>query len=287
MIEFHRPATLQEALEVRAATAARPLAGGTDLLVRYRNWAGTLPRLDGVVLSIGHLPELRSIEVEGNGSAGGIRIAAGVTYTELLDHPATPELLRRSIEELAAPGLRNVATLAGNICNASPAADAACALYALDAEVELARPDGGRRLPIETFITGPGQTLLAADELLVAVYLPPSATVGGVEYYQKVGTRKANALSKLSICARARISNGRFAGVAIALGAVAPTIIRSRDIERTLLAMTPKEAAARGAEIAAGYQELIRPIDDQRSTAAYRRHTAVALVERFLTERLL
>ncbi len=286
MIEYHRQATLKDALEVRAATGARPLAGGTDLLVRHRNWAGTLPRLDGVVLYIGHLSELRSIEGQENGSTGGLRIGAGVTYAELLDNPATPELLRRSIEELAAPGLRNVATLAGNICNASPAADATCALYALDAEVELARPDGRRRLPIETFVTGPGQTLLAADELLVAVHLPPAATAAAIQYYHKVGTRKANALSKLSICARAAMTDGRIADVAIALGAVAPTIVRSREIEGRVLGMTPKEAAARAAEIAGGYQGLIRPIDDQRSTAAYRRHTAVALVERFLSERL-
>ena len=284
MVAFHRPVDLAEALRVRSDTAAIPLAGGTDLLVRHRNWAGTLPRIDKPVVYVGHLQELRRIDISGNGSGPQMTIGAAVTYSELLDHPTTPQLLRDSIIELAAPGLRNVATLAGNICNASPAADAACALYALDAEVELAAPTGRRRLPIAEFITGPGRTVLKDDELVTAIYLPPDNST--VKYYKKVGTRRANALSKLSLCACARIVDRTVTEIGIAIGAVAPTIVRNRDIEQHLQNTAPEQLALRIPQTLQQYAELIRPIDDQRSTAEYRKHTALALIEQFLAHEL-
>ncbi len=284
MVTFHRPVDLAEALQVRAETGAIPLAGGTDLLVRHRNWAGTLPRIDKPVVYVGHLQELRRIDISGNGSGPQMTIGASVTYSELLDHPTTPQLLRDSIIELAAPGLRNVATLAGNICNASPAADAACALYALDAEVELAGPSGRRRLPIAEFITGPGRTALNNDELVTAIHLPPDNST--VKFYKKVGTRRANALSKLSLCACARIVDRTVTEIGIAVGAVAPTIVRDRDIEHHLQNTAPEQLALRIPQTLQQYAELIRPIDDQRSTAEYRKHTALALIEQFLTHEL-
>ena len=284
MVAFHRPADLSEALQVRAETGAVPLAGGTDLLVRHRSWAGTLPRIDRPVVYVGHLQELRRIDVTDNGSAPQMTIGAGVTYAELLEHPSTPQLLRDSIIELAAPGLRNVATLAGNICNASPAADAACALYALDAEIELAGADGRRRMPIAEFITGPGRTVLRSDELVTAIHLPPDDST--VKFYRKVGTRRANALSKLSLCACARIVDRGVTEIGIAIGAVAPTIVRDRDIEQYLQNTAPEQLALRIPQTLQQYAKLIRPIDDQRSTAQYRRHTALALIERFLAHEL-
>lgn len=284
MVDFHRPRDLSEALQIRAATAAVPLAGGTDLLVRYRNWAGTLPRIDRPVLYVGHLAELRSVDVAGNGSGPGMIIGAAVTYSELLEHPTTPQLLRDSIIELAAPGLRNVATLAGNICNASPAADAACALYALNAEVELAGPGGRRRIPIAEFITGPGTTVLKADELLTTVHLPPDRST--VQYYRKVGTRHANALSKLSLCACARVADRRVTQIGIAVGAVAPTIVKAPRIEQQLQGAGIEQVVSQIPDALRQYGQLIRPIDDQRSTADYRRHVALALIEQFLAREL-
>ncbi len=284
MSDFFRPATLAEALEIRANHAAVPLAGGTDLLVRYRNWAGTLPKIEKPVVSVGHLSELRGISVHQNGAAPDLSIGAGVTYGELLAHPQVPELLKNSIWWLAAPGLRNVATLAGNLCNASPAADAVCALYALDATVDIAGAGGTRRVPVEEFITGPGRTVLRTDELVTAIHLRPDE--GGVVFYQKVGTRKANALSKLSICARASVHAGVLESVGIAVGAVAPTIVRSRDIEATLIGRPLSDIAAHAAEVVSRYEPLVRPISDQRSTAEYRKATALGLIGRFLMERL-
>lgn len=283
--DFHSPGTLEEALEIRARTGAIPLAGGTDLLVRRRSWAGTLPEIDEPVVFIGAVPELSTVEETESEAGTTLRVGAAVTYADLLVDTRVPELLRDSIAELAAPGLRNVATLAGNICNASPAADAVCALYALDAEVELASTAGTRSVPIDEFITGPGRTTLAADELVVAVSIPQIE--GNRVFYHKVGTRRANALSKLSICAHATVEEETVTAVAIALGAVAPTVVRVHEAEELVLGAPVSDVASRMDAVLDAYRPFVTPISDQRSTAEYRTEVALGLVKRFLGEYLL
>lgn len=283
--DFHRPKTLDEALEIRGRTGAVPLAGGTDLLVRRRSWAGTLPDIEEPVVFIGAIAELAGVDEIGTDGRRTLRIGAGATYAELLEDPRVPELLRASIAELAAPGLRNVATLAGNICNASPAADAVCALYALDTTVELASTSGRRTVPIAEFITGPGRTTLQRDELLVAVNIPQ--VEGNRVLYHKVGTRRANALSKLSICAHATVEDDTVAAIAIALGAVAPTVVRVREAEEIVLFKPVSTIGGHIEAVLDAYRPYVNPISDQRSTAEYRREVALGLVERFLGERLL
>lgn len=278
MSDWYRPSTLSEALAVRARDGAVPMAGATDLLVRHRKPAGVVPEFGKPVVYIAHLKELTQIESSDN----ELRIGGATTYTDLLQHSSTPELLRSAIVEIAAPGLRNVGTLAGNICNASPAADAVCPLYALDAEVELASSGGTRRLPIEDFITGPGRTVLGDDELLTAVVIPRLG--GDAWFYKKVGTRRANALSKLSFAARAAVRDGAIVDVAIAFGAVAPTVVRSRGIEETLAGVSIAEIVRRREDIVERYREVVSPIDDQRSTARYRTEVALNLVEAFIEE---
>jgi xanthine dehydrogenase FAD-binding subunit len=274
---FYRPETLSEALDVRAAHNAVPLAGGTDLLVRYRNWAGTLPRLTGAVVYVGHLAELKGVESNPDGS---VRIGAAETYANLLAHGSIPELLKRAMRELAAPGLRSVATLAGNVCNASPAADAVCALYALGCAIEVASTSGTRTVPVQSFITGPGRTTLGADEIVTALHLnvPREDRV----YYHKVGTRRANALSKLSLCGWATVEAKVVSEVGLAVGAVAPTIVRIPEAEALLRGASTNEAARRAEAVVAAFEPHVRPISDQRSTAAYRRRTALGLIGRFV-----
>jgi CO/xanthine dehydrogenase FAD-binding subunit len=274
---FYRPETLPEALDVRAAHNAVPLAGGTDLLVRHRSWAGTLPRLTGAVIYIGHLPELKGVE---SGNDGSVRIGAGETYATLLAHGSIPELLKRAMRELAAPGLRSVATLAGNVCNASPAADAVCALYALGCTVEVASTSGTRTVPVQSFITGPGRTTLGTDEIVTALHLnvPREDRV----YYHKVGTRRANALSKLSVCGWATINAKVVSEVGLAVGAVAPTIVRIPEAEALLRGESTAEVTRKVDAVVAAFEPHVRPISDQRSTAAYRRRTALGLIGRFV-----
>ncbi|RTZ92596.1 MAG: molybdopterin dehydrogenase, partial [Deltaproteobacteria bacterium] len=201
MVTAYRPATLQEALELRGRAELIPFAGGTDLMVKYHSWTGTLPKFPKDVLFLGHLKELRGIARRDQ----ALHIGAGVTLSEVAAHPETPALLREAVLSIAAPGIRNVATLAGNICNASPAGDSICALTALGASVVLSSAAGTRTVPLTTFITGPGTTVLKPEELLTAVSVPLEEWT--IQVFKKVGTRKANALAKLSFSALARVKN--------------------------------------------------------------------------------
>jgi CO/xanthine dehydrogenase FAD-binding subunit len=293
--KWYRPATLDEALEIRARETVIPIAGATDLYVRHRRRSGLAPAFNAPLLAVGHLAELRGCSDED----GALRIGAGEPYADILADGRTPALLAAAVRELAAPALRNVATLGGNICNASPAADAVCPLYALDARCELRSSSRVRSLPIAHLITGPGRTLIEPDELLTAIVIPPgpgrvtaAATTATDDdatariFYRKVGTRRANALSKLAIAAWASLSGGAVESVGVALGAVAPTVVRSREAEAgfagSLESLREKVDA-----ILAAYGKVVAPIDDQRSTAEYRREVALNLVKQFIEQTLL
>lgn len=278
------PPTLDEALRSRAEGSVIPYAGGTDLMVKYRRSSGCLPAFDRPLLFIGRLRELRGIFAAPDGS---LRIGAGTTLTELLADPAVPGILKAAAGEMAAPAVRNTATLGGNICNASPAGDALPPLYVLEARVALASVRGRRILAIEEFIQGPGKTRLESDELLIEVLIPPLPS-GTRWACRKVGTRRAQALAKVSIAAVALVTaaaGGAAGGVVrdssfrIALGAVGPTVFRSAELEARLAAAGGAVRGETVAETAAVYAETVVPIDDQRSTAEYRRRTCSGLVE--------
>lgn len=278
MVETYRGKDLAETLEIRKEHHAVPLAGGTDLMVRYRSWAGTLPSFPWPVMFVNHLEELKTMGLQSD----GLHIGAGVTLTEVEQEPQVPQVLRLAVSQMAAPALRNLGTLAGNICNASPAGDAICVLYALDAKVVLASTGQRRTLPLEQFITGPGRTVLADDEILIDIIIPRESF--SFHAYRKVGTRKANALSKMSFCALAKIKQGRIDDVRIAFGAVGPTIVRSKETEKRMKGITQQELADAAGSVHADYDVLIQPIDDQRSTAVYRKQVCLNLLDQFLDD---
>ncbi len=280
MVTTYRPATLQEALSLRGRYHPIPFAGGTDLMVKYHHWDGTLPRFPTDVLFLGHLQELKGLEKLGK----TLVIGAGVTLSEVATFPSTPELLREAVLSIAAPGIRNIATLAGNICNASPAGDSICALTTLDASVSLASESGTRTVPLATFITGPGRTDLKPGELLISISVP--LETWDIHVFKKVGTRKANALAKLSFAAAARVQDGIVNRVALSFGAVAPTVVRSGEMEKRLAGKTVSEIADGAEEIVRDYGTMIVPIDDQRSTAVYRKQVALNLLRNFLVHTL-
>ena len=172
-----------------------------------------------------------------------------------------------------------MATLGGNICNSSPAGDSLPLLYALDAELLIA--SGCRRieLPIEAFINGPGKNCLKPGELLAAVRIPSKSFHRIL--YKKVATRNATALSKLSFIGLAEVDEGELRDLRMAFGAVGPTVIRSRDLEQDVLQGIQEGRLLLG-EVLQEYSRLIRPIDDQRSTAVYRKTTALRLAQNFL-----
>lgn len=274
--ELRAPQDLQAALALLAREPGswKPLAGGTDLMVLFE--AGKLSHKK--FLSIGKIPELKGIEI----TPSHVTLGALTTYTEIQKHPvlqAEFPLLCRAAQETGGVATQNRGTLGGNIVNASPAADSPPALLVYDAELELVSAAGSRWVSYERFHTGYKQMNLRPDELLRSIRLL-RATSGWRQYYCKVGTRKAQAISKVCFAAAARLEAGRIRDVRIALASVAPTVIRCSKSERVLRgeALTAKIIAAAKDSLASE----ISPIDDIRSTAAYRLRVSQNLLQEFL-----
>jgi CO/xanthine dehydrogenase FAD-binding subunit len=265
--------TLPEALELVAA-GCRPLAGGTDLMALLE--AGALAGRRFV--DIRQLAELRGIEV----APGRVTLGALTTYTEVRRHAVLSEefpLLAAAARETGGLATQNRGTLGGNIVNASPAADSPPALLAYEAELELVSTAGARRVPYRGFHTGYKQMDLAPGEILARIVLP-RASAGWRQYYRKVGARRAQAISKVVFAGLLRVEAGAVTGARIALGSVAPTVVRCAAAEAALIGR-PLDADTVGMARRALEAEL-RPIDDLRSTATYRRRVAGNLLEDFL-----
>ena len=275
--EMRSAGTLGDALAILAKDPGvwTPFAGGTDLMVLLE--AGTLPQRR--LLNIWGLPELRGIDVE----ADHVALGALTTYTEILEHAtvcAEFPLLAEAARLTGAVAIQNRGTIGGNIANASPAADLPPALLVYDARVDLVSARGRRRVSYEVFHQGYKQRDLAPDELIAAVIVP-RAKATWRQSYRKVGTRRAQAISKVCFAAAADLRDGVVADIRIALGSVAPTVVRAREAESVLRGSTisPEIIAAARSALARD----ITPIDDIRSTAAYRRQVAGNLLEDFLS----
>jgi CO/xanthine dehydrogenase FAD-binding subunit len=238
-----------------------PLAGCTDLYVGLQ--FGTLP--DRRFIDLWPLPELRGITDD----RGTLRIGAMTTYTDLIQSG----LVRRRVPMLVAASrevggkqIQNRGTLGGNIANASPAGDTLPVLSVADATIVLRSANGERRVGFNSFYTGYRASVRQPDEIIVAIDIP---RVEGRQYWRKVGTRRAQAISKV-MCAAVRGSEVR-----VALGSVGPTVIRLRRTERVLSAGSPLSQAQ------AVMRGEIQPIDDLRSTADYRREVSLNLLADF------
>ena len=270
--ELRRAADLPGALAALAADPELvPFAGGTDLMVELE--AGVLPR--GRFLDIRSLDVLRGVELDGD----SFRIGALSTYSDVREDPRLgaelPNLVRAA-RLSGALAIQNRGTIGGNIVNASPAADTPPALLAYGAEVELQSAAALRRVAYEHFHTGYKLHALRPDELLRAVCLPRPAP-GTRHFYRKVGTRAAQAISKVTLAAAAELDGERIAACRIGLGSVAPTVVRARGTEAVLVgaALDDPELERRAREAVVAE---IAPIDDDRSTAAYRRGVSANLV---------
>ena len=272
------PPTLGEALTLleREPGQWRPFAGGTDLMVLFE--AGRLAHKR--FFSIWHLAELRGIEE----TAPFVTLGALTTYTEVQRHETLRRefpMLCQAASETGGLAIQNRGTLGGNICNASPAADSPPALIAYDAELELVSTEGARWVAYKDFHTGYKQTVMRADELLSRIRLPRSD--GALrQYYRKVGTRKAQAISKVCFAGAARVEEGgRVEEMRIVFGSVAPVPLRCTRTEKILTGRTLDSGV-----IDEALHELsneITPIDDIRSTARYRSQVSVNLLKQFLS----
>lgn len=276
---WHRPRSLASALDLLADAATRPciVAGATDLMVGLRLGKARTPE-DWVDLSA--VPELHGIDSADDMLRIGAATPLGVVarHSDVL---ARWPMLASSAALTGATPIQNRATLGGNLVNASPAADNPPVLLAYDAELELAGAGGTRRLPVAEFYTGYRKTVLAADELVVAVHLP-APDVQARQYYRKVGTRQAQAIAKLSLAALYELdASGHIAVARFGMASVAPTPAALPQLADWLLGKQPAAVDPTALREHIAYD--ISPIDDIRSIRAYRLETAARLAEEALT----
>jgi CO/xanthine dehydrogenase FAD-binding subunit len=274
------PSTLEEAVAALGSTPdALVLAGGTDLMVEingaHRRLAG-----DEVVVSVGRIPELLAWSYDPAGST--VRLGAGVTYAELARPPLATLLpaLGQAARTVGSPQIRNAATIGGNLATCSPAGDGLPVLAAVDATVDLLGPDGGRTLPVGEFMTGVKRTARRPGELIATVTVP---VLDGWQGYAKVGVRNAMVIA---ICGACLAVDTPRRSVRIALGSVAPTIVRAPEAETYVASAIDWSTATVGDDAVARFASLAadasRPIDDHRASAAYRRRAIEVLAGRLL-----
>ena len=285
---YASPTTLADALKLKAehGAAARFLAGGTDLLVELAH-AGAPDAAQVGLIDLTRIPGMAEIREED----GALHLGPLVTHNQCVRSPLLVEQafpLARACWEVGAPQIRNRATIAGNLVTASPANDTIAPLMALDANVRVESAQRGRRtLPLTQFFRGLRQVDLAADEMLtrVSIPLPNPARRGN---FIKLGLRRAQAISVLNVAASLACAAGRdwrsaeITHAALALGAVAPTVVRATEAEAFLLGRTLTEETV--AEAARRAATQTRPIDDARGSAAYRLAMVETLVARLLRQ---
>ena len=266
--EYQRAASADQALESLGQNDARThiLLGGTDLFVQMR--AGSITPTE--VIDIKHIPDYQAVEFDGQ---DGLRIGAAATMNAVAEHTDVKTnfpLLVEALQTVASYQLRNRATIGGNLCNASPAADSAPALLVLDASLSLQKAGGQRQLELQKFFKGPGATALAPGEILTHVHvpLPPGDWKGR---YLKLGRNTSGDLAIVGVAVLGYPDTKASSGFSfrIALASVAPTPLRVPEAEQ-MLADTElsDDAIDRAAHIA---QELAEPISDARASAEYRR----------------
>jgi xanthine dehydrogenase FAD-binding subunit len=278
MVKRLNPSTLEEALTMKKDFPNAILyAGGSDLMVAKKS--------SSEMLFINGLKELKKIEE----TDAFISIGATAVYYDMIHNPLIPDLLKSVMKEIASPAIRNMATMGGNICNASPAGDCLPVLYLFDASIVLASLNESnhrieRIVPIEDFILGIRKIDLKSDEIVTRILLPREKIKDTTKMgYKKVGARKAQAISKLQFTAMLNIEHEIVTDFRVAYGSVGITVIRRKDIELRYIGVSYEEFLSKVPEIIEAYKGTIHPIDDQRSTAVYRKKVCLNLLGDFLT----
>ncbi len=272
------PETLEAALAALAEGdgGCQALAGGTNLIVDLRARRAKPARLVG----LGKIEALRGIRI----ADGRVTLGARTTMSEILHHPGLAEQAPSLVAQarvFAGQMVRNAATVAGNICSGSPAADVVPPLLALDAEVTLARAGGTRVMPLHQFFLGYKKDARAPGELIteIAWDIPQAPTA---DLFYKLALRKGDAITVVGVAVALTVENGVCARARIALGAVAPVVRRATAAEALLTGQTLTPAMIE--EAAQRAVEEIDPIDDIRASAGYRRHSVHALTRRLVTQ---
>lgn len=281
--DYLAPTTIDEALAALRSNGgtARPLAGGTDLVIQMKESATRFPYPSSIV-NLMRVPELAGIDYN---ETAGLRIGATATMTDVAEHQVVRDRYAALAEGAGIVGsiqTMNLATIGGNLCNAAPSADTAPPLLVFDATCQTAGPSGRRSVPLSEFFRGPGETVLNAGGILTHVTLPlPAARTGSA--YSRHTPRKQMDIAVVGVAAAVTLTDGgEIQSARIALGAVAPTPVRATEAENSLAGKpSTAEAFAAAAEAAAGE---CKPISDVRGSAEFRRHLVHVLTERMLAE---
>ncbi len=269
---YLRPDTLDEALAVLADGETRIAAGCTDLFA-----ATSRKLLPGRTLDITRIPNLRGILHDD----AGLTIGATTTWTDIAtaELPAACRGLQQAALEVGGPQIQNRGTVAGNLCNASPAADGVPPLLTLDAQVVLRTKDGERSLPLDQFLTGPRRTAREAGEIVVAIRVPAQALKGSA-HFLKLGARRHLVISIAMVAVRVSVVEGIVEQAAVAVGACGPVAVRLTELEKALIGQPLDPQLVTDDLVALA----LSPIDDVRADAPYRAHAAAELVRRALAQ---
>ncbi|MDA5555900.1 FAD binding domain-containing protein [Shimia sp. MMG029] len=271
---YHRPDKLKDALALLEDGRVIIAAGCTDLFAATQAQAlGT--GLDEVILDVTGLSEFKGIQQV----AKGWRIGAGASWSDVVATPlpAAFDMLKQAALQVGGVQVQNAGTVVGNICNASPAADGIPPLLALDAEVELLRPGGIRRMALVDFVTGPRATARKGDELVSAI-LVPHCSATGASAFEKLGSRSHLVISVAMVAARLEISEGHVAGAAVAVGACSPVAMRLPTLEAALFGAPIADLSRAIGD--SDFADILQPISDIRGSAAYRLEAVPELVRR-------
>ena len=271
---YLRPHLLEDALQWLATERPLVMAGCTDIYPTTQS-----PSLDGPLLDITALDSLRGITREN----GWRRFGAATTWDDVLqaDLPPAYRMLKQAAREIGAVQIQVSGTIGGNLCTASPAADSVPCLMALDAEIELASVNGSRRLPLAAFLTGPRQTALRPDELLVAIHVPDHAEAG-LSGFAKLGARRYLVISIAMVAVRLVVAEGRIDRAAVSIGSCAPVALRHDRLESLIAGCRLDDIDKLGAAAMPLIADSLAPIDDIRASAGYRRRAAAELAWRII-----
>ena len=276
MVKHFIPKTLKEALTILDKNDCYIMAGGTDLMVVKHQRSGLVPNFDKSVCYVANLKELQYIFEDEK----GVHIGAGTKYVDILVSEIVPELIKQIVEEIASPNIRNMATMAGNIANASPAGDSIVGLYLLDAQLELANVKGSRMMPVQDFIFGVRKIHREQNELIKEIFIPHHDDLN--TYWKKVGSRAAESISKITFAGGYELEGNKVKDLRMAFGSVNTTVVRNREIEEKYIGMTIDELHNNIDNVVNDMSKFIKPITDQRSTKEYRFKVATNILKDFL-----
>ena len=269
MIQHFVPTTLKEAFKILDERDCYIFAGGTDLMVQKHRGSGLVPNFDKDILYVMNIKELDYIKTD---AEGNLRIGAMNRYCELLNSSLVPDIFKTVFNEIASPNIRNMATLVGNIGNASPAGDSLLPLNLFNARVVLSSINGNREVLVEDFIQGVRKIDRKKNELITEVIVPKCDLNF---YYRKIGSRKAETITKVSLMGGYKLEGN---------GSISTKVVRNHFIEEKYQGKSVNELRARIDDIINEYDHEIKPITDQRSTMEYRKKVTKNLLRDFLKQ---